>query len=110
MKSYKENNKKNNKLIDAIEELILIFVVATISIVLYDIYINTDTASQQSYETLKTAKEIETENTGEDISEILENTSKSVVRNIKNRNKRYRNIQFQFRKNFAFRKWNNNFK
>ena len=58
MKSYKENNKKNNKLIDAIEELILIFVVATISIVLYDIYINTDTASQQSYETLKTAKEI----------------------------------------------------
>lgn len=86
LKRYKDNEKNNNKLIYAIEELILIFAVATISIILYDIYINVDVVQEENYETTKTLKEVNIDNES-DISEILENTSKSVVRNIKNYNK-----------------------
>lgn len=91
LKRYKNNEKNNNKLIYAIEELILIFAVATISIILYDIYINVDVVQEENYGTIKTAKEVNIDSES-DISEILENTSKSVVRNIQNCNKRYRNI------------------
>ncbi len=86
LKRYKDNEKNNNKLIYAIEELVLIFAVATISIVLYDIYINVDVVQEGNYETIKTAKEVNIDSKS-DVSEILENTSKSVVRNIKNCNK-----------------------
>ena len=91
LKKYNNTEKKNNPLIWAIEELILIIIVSTVSIILYDIYINIDVEPKTNYEVLKTAKEVDVENLS-DISEILERTSKSVVRNIKNCNKRYRNI------------------
>lgn len=64
-----------------IGELIFIFIVATASIVLYDMYINIDVVEYDEYVAKKTVKEVNTENTS-DISDTLENVSKSVVRNI----------------------------
>ena len=86
MKKYKEKEKKDKTLIWALEELMLIFVVATVSIVLYDIYINVDIEPKQEYSATKITKET---NIGEtkDVSGMLENVSESVVRNIKNCNK-----------------------
>ncbi len=79
MNSYKK--KKNNIVMWLIGELIFIFIVATASIVLYDMYINIDVVEYDGYVAEKTVKEVNTENIS-DISETLENISKSVVRNI----------------------------
>jgi len=79
LNSYKK--KKNNIVMWLIGELIFIFIVATASIVLYDMYINIDVVEYDGYVAEKTVKEVNTENIS-DISETLENISKSVVRNI----------------------------
>ena len=63
--------------------ILIIFMIATFSIVLYDMYINIE-IEDESYTPKKVSQEISTENT-EDTSTMLENISKSVVRNIKNR-------------------------
>ena len=84
MARYKEKNKKENLITIILGEIIFVFVIATASIILYDMYINIDVAEDKGYEAKKTAQEIEnSENTmSYDISDVLENASKSVVRNI----------------------------
>lgn len=64
-----------------IAEIVFVFVIATVSIILYDMYINIDVDDTKTYVAEKTAKEVTAEDTN-DISEVLENASKSVVRNI----------------------------
>ena len=81
MNSYNKKKNKTNVLVWLIGEIFLIFVTATASIVLYDMYINIDVVEYDGYVAEKTAKEVNTENTN-DISGILESVSKSVVRNI----------------------------
>lgn len=81
MNSYKKKKNKTNIVMWLIGELIFIFIVATASIVLYDMYINIDVVEYDEYVAKKTVKEVNTENTS-DISDTLENVSKSVVRNI----------------------------
>ncbi len=78
MKSYIDKKKKNHVFMWLIAEVIFIFVIATVSIILYDMYINIDVKEYESYETEKVTKEVNTDNT-HDISQILEETSKSVV-------------------------------
>lgn len=78
MKSYTNKKKKNHVFMWLIAEVIFIFVIATVSIILYDMYINIDVKEYESYETEKVTKEVNTDNT-HDISQILEETSKSVV-------------------------------
>lgn len=82
MKSY--NGKKKDKshvIVWMIAEIVFVFVIATVSIILYDMYINIDVDDTKTYVAEKTAKEVTAEDTN-DISEVLENASKSVVRNI----------------------------
>lgn len=76
--NYKKKSKKPHIITWLIWEAVFIFIIATASIVLYDMYINIDATPEQSYTAQKTAKEVNTE-TENDISEILENASKSVV-------------------------------
>lgn len=86
MKNYNKAGKKTHIITWLIGEAVFIFVVATSAIVLYDMYINIDVDEYNNYTAEKTTKEIaisEPEEKGE-ISEVLENVSKSVVRNIKN--------------------------
>ena len=85
MKKYNNPKKKKTHIFTWIVfEAIFIFIIATASITLYDMYINIDVEPNSDYYTAeKIAKEVSTEDT-DDISEVLENTSKSVVRNIKN--------------------------
>lgn len=78
MKNYKKKNKKTNILAWIIGEAIFIFIIATASIVLYDMYINIDVDQYESYSVEKTVKEVSTNNT-ENISQVLEEASKSVV-------------------------------
>lgn len=84
MKKYKEN--KNHVLGKMLIQIFLVFAIATASIVLYDMYINIEIDEGQMYNSEKLSKEISTKNI-EDISSMLENSLKSVVRNIKNRKK-----------------------
>lgn len=82
MKSY--NGKKKDKshvIVWMIAEIVFVFVIATVSIILYDMYINIDVDDTKTYVAEKTAKEVTAEDTN-DISEVLENASRSVVRNI----------------------------
>jgi len=82
LKSY--NGKKKDKshvIVWMIAEIVFVFVIATVSIILYDMYINIDVDDTKTYVAEKTAKEVTAEDTN-DISEVLENASKSVVRNI----------------------------
>ena len=79
-KSYIKKEKRKNVLGYIIGEMLLMFVIATASIVLYDMYINIDVTPQVSYKPEKTVMEANTENTI-DASEMLENASASVVRN-----------------------------
>lgn len=81
MNSYNKKKNKTNVFVWLISEIFLIFVTATASIVLYDMYINIDVVEYDGYVPEKIAKEVNTENTN-DISGILENVSKSVVRDI----------------------------
>lgn len=60
--------------------MIIVFIIATSSIVLYDMYINIE-VENEGYLTEKVSREISTKNT-RDISTMLEEVSKSVVRNI----------------------------
>lgn len=85
LKSYNGKKKdKNHVIIWMIAETVFVFVVATVSIILYDMYINIEVDnSSTTYIAEKTAKEVNTENTN-DISEVLENASNSVVRNLEN--------------------------
>lgn len=78
MKKYKSKNHKTSIFTWLIIETILIFAVATISIALYDIYINIEVSDVDSYVAEKISKET-IKNEDEDISEILENVSKSIV-------------------------------
>lgn len=75
--NYKKK-EKNNILTWVIGEAIFIFIVATATIILYDMYINIDVTPHESYIPEKVAKEVNVENTS-DISETIENTSQSVV-------------------------------
>lgn len=79
MKSYGKKAKKNHIFTKIIINFLLIFIIATMSIVLYDMYINIDT-EKEIYTAEKTAKEVSTKNT-DDVSKMLEKVSKSVVRN-----------------------------
>lgn len=83
MKSYTKKQKKNYILSKTILGILIIFMIATVSIVLYDMYINIE-IEDESYTPKKVSQEINAENT-EDTSTMLENIAKSVVRNIKNR-------------------------
>ena len=85
MKSYNNYKKKEktHRLTWVIGELIFIFIVATTAIILYDMYINIEVAPDEKYKPEKISKQVNVESTN-DMSEIIENTSKSVVRNIKN--------------------------
>ena len=81
MKGYRKKEKRIHLLTWVIGEFILIFIIATISIILYDIYIHIDATPEESYAPIKISQEVNTENVN-DISEVLEIASRSVVRNI----------------------------
>lgn len=83
MKSYNKKEKKQNTISLIFDEILLIFVIATISIILYDMYINIDVENYETYAKEEKIQEVSSENTS-DISSVLEKSSKSVVRNIKN--------------------------
>ncbi len=82
MKNYRKKEKKNHVISKLILQILIIFAIATTSIVLYDTYINID-VEEESYMAEKASKEISIKNT-EDVSAMLENVARSVVRNIKN--------------------------
>ncbi len=77
MKNYRKKEKKNHILSRLALQILIIFVIATFSIVLYDMYINIE-IEDENYSAKKTSQEISTNNT-EDISKMLEDVSKSVV-------------------------------
>lgn len=81
MKGYRKKEKKAHLLAWVIGEFVLIFIIATISIILYDMYIHIDVEPEESYVPIKVTQEANTKDII-DISEILENASKSVVRDI----------------------------
>lgn len=80
MKNYRRKDVKPHLLSKLILQLVITFIIATFSIVLYDMYINID-VEDSNYTAEKVSKEISTKNT-EDVSTMLETVSKSVVRNI----------------------------
>ena len=86
LKRYKDNEKKNNKLIYAIQHGPAKG--TKIEKAIIDNYCDgvIFAPREENYESIKTAKEVNIDNES-DISEILENASKGVVRNIKNCNK-----------------------
>ena len=88
LKSYNDYGKKEKQHILpwVIGEAVLIFLVATASIILYDIYINIDVNQEETYIPEKISKEVNA-NDETNLSEILESVSKSVVRHIKNNSK-----------------------
>lgn len=86
--NMKENYGKKEKkhiILQVLIELIFIFMIATFSIVLYDMYINID-VDEEIYSSKKISQEVSTKET-EDISTVLSEVSKSVVRNFKTRKK-----------------------
>lgn len=85
LKNHRKKEKKNHIFIKIFAELALIFAISTMSIVLYDMYINID-VYQQDYTVDKVSQEASTRDT-KDISSMLEEVSKSVVRYFKNRDK-----------------------
>lgn len=82
MKNYRKEKKKKHIITRFLTQILFIFIIATLSIVLYDMYIHIE-IEDEGYISEKTSKEISAEST-EDISTMLENVSESVVRNIKN--------------------------
>lgn len=82
LKNYRKREKKNHIFVKIIAEIALIFAISTMSIVLYDMYINID-VYRQDYTAEKISQEASTKDTT-DISSMLEKVSKSVVRYIKN--------------------------
>ena len=83
LKDYIIRESKSHLLSKLVLQILMIFVIATVSIVLYDMYIDIE-VEEGNYSAEKTTKEISIKNT-EDVSTMLENVSKSIVRNIKNR-------------------------
>lgn len=81
--NYKRKERKENTIAWAITETLFVFVIATITIILYDMYINIEVKQYPDIETQKLAKEVSTGD-AENISTMLEEASKSVVRNIEN--------------------------
>lgn len=81
MKNYNKKGKKTHIISWLIGEAIFIFVVATSAIILYDMYINIDVDKYDTYTTEKVAKEvnIEEDTKSQEISEVLEEVSMSVV-------------------------------
>ena len=77
LKHHQEERVKKHIFIKLVLELIIVFIIATIAIVLYDMYINIE-IENNSYIAKKVSQEISTEDT-EDISTVLEEVSKSVV-------------------------------
>ena len=80
MKNYGNYKKKEKKhiLTWVIGEAIFIFIVATATIILYDMYINIDATPRETYIPEKISREVNVENSN-DMSQIIENTSQSVV-------------------------------
>ena len=90
LKNHRKREKKNHIFVKIVAEIALIFAISTMSIVLYDMYINIDV-----YEDMYTVEKISQETSAKDttdVSSILENVSKSVVRYIKNWDKWYKHI------------------
>lgn len=85
MKNYIKKQNKSHILSKIIMQIFVVFVIATISIILYDMYIKIE-IEDSPYNASKTAKEISAENS-DDVSTMIVNASKGVVRNIKNRKK-----------------------
>lgn len=77
LKNHRKKEKKNHILGKLLGQILVLFFVATISIVLYDMYINID-VYEDVYTAERVSKEVSTKNT-EDISQMLEEVSKSVV-------------------------------
>ena len=73
-----KKEKKQNVFTYLIGEALFMFVIATASIILYDMYINIDVTPQISYTTEKTTKAVNINETN-DVSDMLENASLSVV-------------------------------
>lgn len=84
LKNYKNKSHKTSLFTWLIGEAILIFAVATVSIALYDMYIKIEVTPYDNYTAEKTKSEVSSNEDKEDVSNILENVSKSIVRNIKN--------------------------
>ena len=82
LKNHRKREKKNHIFIKIFAEIALIFAISTMSIVLYDMYINID-VYKQDYTVEKVSQEMSAENT-KDVSSMLEEVSRSVVRNFKN--------------------------
>ena len=77
MGNHQKEKNKNHLFIKLILELLIVFIIATMAIVLYDMYINIE-IEDNSYNVEKVSKDINTKD-AEDISIILENVAKSVV-------------------------------
>lgn len=82
LKNHRKKEKKNHIFVKIFAEIALIFAISTMSIVLYDMYINID-VYEQNYTAEKITKEtsIDTDSVG-NIGYMLEKVSKSVVRDI----------------------------
>ncbi len=81
MKKYNKKEKKVGMFSWLLWEIIFIFAISTISIILYDMYINVDVKQYPSYVVEKQAVKVNEEDEEEksDISEILEDISESIV-------------------------------
>lgn len=77
LKDYIIRENKSHLLSKLVLQILIIFAISTFSIVLYDTYINIE-VEDESYTAEKLSKEISIQNK-EDISEVLEDISKSVV-------------------------------
>ena len=82
LKNYRKKEKKSHILIKIFAEIALIFSISTMSIVLYDMYINID-VYKENYTVEKISQDVSVKET-KDPSKMLEIASKSVVRNFKN--------------------------
>ena len=85
MKNYIKKQNKNHILSKIFIQIFLVFAIATTSIILYDMYIKIE-VEDSPYIASKTTKEISAESS-DDVSAMITNASKSVVRNIKDRKK-----------------------
>ena len=72
--------RKKYIILQVIIELIFIFMIATLSIVLYDMYINIE-VDEEEYTPKKISQEVNAKEIVNDISTVLDEVSKSVVRN-----------------------------
>ena len=79
MRNHRKKEKKNHIFVKLFAEIALIFAISTMSIVLYDMYINID-VYDNNYNVEKVSQETSLGNI-QDESLMLEEVSKSVVRN-----------------------------